>query len=146
MDDPLDVLDEAVEMAWAGELDAALSMVNSVCDRVPSNVHRAVNLMCVTAARTAKDTTKDEFVYLLREGEFVKIGTTVNPKQRLAAYGTHSPRPMELLACLPETVATEQDLHTRFAAYRERGEWFRLEGDLLDWVNDLKTKESSAAA
>lgn len=141
MNNALGVLDAAVELAWAGELDTALAMVNSVYGQVPDNVHRAVNLLCVAAARCVEHKPRDEYVYLLREGDFVKIGSSVNPKQRLAAYGTHSPRPMELLACLPATVATEAELHTRFAAYRERGEWFRLEGELREWISNVQVTD-----
>lgn len=142
----LSLLDEAIEMAWAGEAEAALSMTNAAYGRVPDRVLQAVNLMCVTAARTVRHSPKDEYVYVLREGGFVKIGRSINPAQRVLAYNVHSPRPMEVIACLPPSVANEADLHKRFSAYRERGEWFRIEGDLAAWLSEIRRAPETSAA
>ena len=63
-----------------------------------------------------------DVVYYLRYDDRVKIGTTANPRQRLAAI-----RHDELLAFERGDRALEQRRHAQFAADRwPRTEWFRL--------------------
>ncbi len=75
-----------------------------------------------------------DVVYYLRQrddfGDRVKIGTTANPRQRLAAV-PHQ----ELLAFERGDRAVERRRHTAFAADRYPGtEWFRTTPALLDHV------------
>lgn len=63
-----------------------------------------------------------DVVYYLRYADRVKIGTTANPRQRLAAI-VHD----ELLGFERGDRALEQRRHEQFAADRfDRTEWFRL--------------------
>ncbi|MFC0682631.1 GIY-YIG nuclease family protein [Lysobacter korlensis] len=62
-----------------------------------------------------------DVVYYLRSGDRVKIGTTANPRQRLAAIW-HD----QLLAFERGDRRVEQRRHAQFAADRLGGEWFRL--------------------
>jgi hypothetical protein len=67
-----------------------------------------------------------EVVYYLRWAERIKIGTSRNPKQRLAAI-----RHEELLAFERGGRDLEQARHVQFAHVREGGEWFTATDELL---------------
>lgn len=66
----------------------------------------------------------------------VKIGYAVDPERRLRQLQTGSPHRLELRRTVcPATMAQEAELHRRFAAYRDHGEWFRLTGDVAEWAD-----------
>lgn len=67
-----------------------------------------------------------DVVYYLRFADRVKIGTTTNPRQRLAAI-----RHDELLAFERGDRVLEHARHVQFAAVREGGEWFTATQELL---------------
>lgn len=67
-----------------------------------------------------------DVVYYLRFGDRIKIGTSSNPRSRLAQL-----RYDELLAFEPGNRAVEQRRHAQFAEYRYPGsEWFRSHREL----------------
>lgn len=66
-----------------------------------------------------------DVVYYLRYADRVKIGTTANPRQRLAAI-MHE----ELLAFERGDRVVERARHTQFASIREGGEWFTATAEL----------------
>lgn len=66
-----------------------------------------------------------DVVYYIRFGDRVKIGTSSNPRSRLA-HLWHD----EVLAFERGDRRLERRRHERFAAQRLRGEWFRLDDDL----------------
>lgn len=67
----------------------------------------------------------------------LKIGVSASPKSRAAAIHAHSPIPCRLIATWPGTTKEEFALHRRFAAYRGHSEWFRIEGDLAEFVREV---------
>ena len=79
------------------------------------------------------------FVYLIQaQIGVIKIGHANDPSQRLATVHTHSPVPVRLIAQWPGKVSEERELHRRFDQHRTHSEWFRLEGDLLDFVSEVQ--------
>lgn len=68
-----------------------------------------------------------EVVYYLRWDARVKIGTTADPRRRLAVIWHH-----ELLAFEPGGRALERARHEQFAHLREGGEWFRADPELRE--------------
>jgi hypothetical protein len=74
-----------------------------------------------------------DVVYYLRFGDRIKIGTSSNPRSRLAQL-----RWDELLAFERGDRATEQRRHAQFAEYRYPGsEWFRSHGALTGHIASL---------
>jgi hypothetical protein len=74
-----------------------------------------------------------DVVYYLRFGDRVKIGTSSNPRARLAQL-----RYDELLAFERGDRATEQRRHAQFASHRFPGsEWFRRHRALDDHIRNL---------
>lgn len=66
-----------------------------------------------------------DVVYYLRYADRIKIGTTAQPRQRLAAV-----RHEELLAFERGDRVLERRRHAQFAVLREGGEWFTATAEL----------------
>jgi hypothetical protein len=77
-------------------------------------------------------------VYFIQSGGFgpIKIGKTRNElERRLTALQTASSHPLRILATLDDQPASrETELHLKFDHLRLKGEWFRPEQDLLDFI------------
>lgn len=67
----------------------------------------------------------------------VKIGYAEQPKGRLGKAQVDSPTRLILLAVIDGSVTEERQLHSRFADLRARGEWFRNEGALAEYIATL---------
>lgn len=67
-----------------------------------------------------------DVVYYLRFDERIKIGTSSQPRRRLAAI-----RHQALLAFEPGDRIVERARHVQFAHLREGGEWFRAADELM---------------
>lgn len=74
---------------------------------------------------------------------FVKIGRTENPwpRHRLHTIQSNCPHEVRFLGCVRGLV--EREMHARFAAYHHRGEWYRLEGELAEFVLGLEQVEAA---
>lgn len=68
----------------------------------------------------------------------VKIGCTVEPKERLAALLVWCPFELEILATAPGGYAEEKRLHQMFAADLLRAEWFRTTRELLAVIEGVR--------
>jgi hypothetical protein len=78
--------------------------------------------------------TRVDVVYYLRAGDRIKIGTSANPRQRLAQLSFD-----ELLAFERGTRVLEQRRHAQFSAHRfGRGEWFGAHDELLAHIDELR--------
>lgn len=62
----------------------------------------------------------------------VKIGRSRNPVKRINHLQTFSPVPLKALFILEGD--RERELHQRFAQYRTSGEWFRVSGELKEFI------------
>ncbi|MET4637177.1 GIY-YIG nuclease family protein [Mycetocola sp. 2940] len=75
-----------------------------------------------------------DVVYYLRFRDRIKIGTSVNPRQRFAGI-----RHDEVLAFERGNRLTEQKRHAQFAAHRLDGsEWFSAHEDILAHIETLR--------
>jgi len=89
-------------------------------------------------------------VYLIVWGNFVKIGCSVNPVDRLrrcTERGSRPPRQRgapELVATIHGDYATEAWLHIALAGYRANGEWFRNTGPVKALVDFAQTGSTRA--
>jgi hypothetical protein len=77
------------------------------------------------------------YVYFVRFRDRIKIGYTTNMISRMDAV-PHE----EILAVHPGTMRDEKRCHEAFAHLRENGEWFRIEPDLLAFIEDVARKAS----
>lgn len=74
-------------------------------------------------------------VYYMLQGGLVKIGITKNI--RLRTNGLH---PEAVLAVEPGADAVESQRHAEFAHLHSHGEWFRLESDLQDHIDQIRAR------
>lgn len=86
------------------------------------------------------------FTYFIRDGDRVKIGFTIHPSKRQSCLQVGNYRELETIAVVPSYMAEEHETHERFAHLRERGEWFRAEPDLIEFIEDLKVRAAPAMA
>ena len=81
------------------------------------------------------------YVYFVlnRDSHAIKIGTAKNLRRRLTSLQTSSPAKLELLCSIKlKSVEIakelEQSLHQKFSDIRIRGEWFKAERELLNYI------------
>jgi transposase len=81
-------------------------------------------------------------VYFLKNGVRgqVKIGFTENLKGRISSLQGATPDAVAVIGTIPGTRKTEMKMHKRFAEYRVRREWFRIEGSLAKFLKDTFPK------
>lgn len=75
-------------------------------------------------------------IYFLRAGEYVKIGYSADPAQRVADFQTANPIDLEIIAVHHGSRREEAMLHRKFAAHRVRGEWFAADPVILEHATD----------
>lgn len=89
---------------------------------------------------------KKSFVYFIKCGPFVKIGVARNPRKRLSGLQVAQTEKLELIATTTGGEAREAALHKRFAKYHVRGEWFRFERRLAEYITDLRERSAQEAS
>lgn len=68
------------------------------------------------------------FLYVLKEGDGLKVGYSASPEQRLSHFRANTWRTIDLVMTIPGYYRTwEQSLqtHPRLAPFCIRGEWYR---------------------
>jgi Meiotically up-regulated gene 113 len=106
-------------------------------DLTPSEIAARRAALEVTVAQQTERAELRCVVYYMRIGNRVKIGYTGNLRQRLSSF-----TPEELMATEPGGPKREGERHKQFAHLRTTGEWFRLEGDLVDHIQQLASKSA----
>jgi len=78
----------------------------------------------------------DSFVYFIYAEALgrVKIGTSKNPKRRIAQMGSSIPCELKLLKSFPGDAAMKRGLHHKLEHIRHSGEWFEATDELLAWT------------
>jgi|GEM_PF-3222611 len=77
------------------------------------------------------------WIYFVKAGGFVKIGTSASPESRLNQLRSGNPEPFEMLAQVRGGRQLERELHARFASCRHQGEWFVLTDEILAVIREL---------
>lgn len=80
------------------------------------------------------------YVYFVRCGDFIKIGFSSNPRERLNSIRAAMPLEVEFLLAFACKAKAEGNLHRKFAHLRHRNEWFRAGADLLAYIEWLRTE------
>lgn len=82
-------------------------------------------------------------VYFIKCGKRVKIGHAMDPRSRLRDLQVGNPEKLELLMVIEGGRRTECEIHKRFAEQRLAGEWFRIEGDLREYMAKVYREKRS---
>ena len=75
----------------------------------------------------------------------VKIGMTRNLEQRIKALRTMSPVPLRLLAAPVCHPIAEMALHEMLKEQRSHGEWFKMDGAVLDAIDAAQESNEAIA-
>lgn len=73
------------------------------------------------------------YTYLLEQDEYLKIGFTLNLKQRLSQYNTHSAKSNMLYFIKGNE---EKSLHEKFKNYNYRNEWFYYSKIIIEYFKE----------
>lgn len=140
-DAPLPLCDQHFDIAagWSGRTEGVTDALPSPCPACGSRlgVRYPSAWLCAVCEWRYGDVPDGEIraprvdvVYYIRFDDRIKIGTSSNPRQRLARIW-HD----DVLAFERGGRDVEQKRHAQFAADRfDRTEWFRPSGDLADHI------------
>ena len=67
---------------------------------------------------------KQQIYFIQADNGDIKIGITLNPKNRLRALQTHCPLKLKTLKLIDGDYILEKKIHKLFKDFRIRGEWF----------------------
>lgn len=73
-------------------------------------------------------------IYFIRAGGMIKIGFSLEVRQRLKELQTAQPVRLELLGVMAGDSDAERTLHERFAFCRQTGEWFSAVDELMLFI------------
>lgn len=76
------------------------------------------------------------FIYLIRSGDFHKIGIATDMDARLSSLQTGNPHSLEVILCFEfdDPRPVEKKLHGEFASRSHTGEWFSLDNSDVELV------------
>lgn len=90
---------------------------------------------------TSKYNVPEKCVYFIRsvDGGPIKIGTSINPMDRLNALQTAHPTRLKIIGMMKGGSVVEKALHVMFATDRLRpnGEWFHPSQQMLDFISEV---------
>ena len=75
-----------------------------------------------------------EVTYVMRCGDYVKIGHSIDPEKRRLSFTPGNPLEITIIATFPCGELYERFLHIKFKGHWHRDEWFRIEGDIAAWI------------
>lgn len=77
------------------------------------------------------------FVYFISLADkYVKIGYSQFPFRRFQEIQAYNPSDLSLLGMLPGNISLEKKLHKHFGEHRVRNEWFLLDEEIEEFVNE----------
>lgn len=86
------------------------------------------------------------FVYFIRTAQYIKIGFSTRPLDRLRALQTAHPEELEIMGTREASRDLETELHAYLDDYRVRGEWFQAVGPIMDYIEENTPEGREAAA
>lgn len=134
-----------VDMTTAPAIQMAIEAGHRRAKEEPAELHSEHNAMIRRLVledneRRARDASgAPPCVYYARLGNRLKIGYTLNLRQRMSDI-----QPEELMATEPGGLMVEARRHKEFARLRVSGEWFRYEDELVEHVEALR-REAAAS-
>lgn len=83
-----------------------------------------------------KPKPKPGHIYVIKSGDYYKIGRTGNMTQRMKSFSKSIPSNFDLVCSwrIDDMVQEEKELHEIFSESRVRGEWFSLNEDDVLWL------------
>ncbi len=84
-----------------------------------------------------------KYIYVMQCKNYVKFGYSQNPNSRIKELQTGNPFKIHLLLKVNYNCVSsiEKEIHRYFKEKRERGEWFKIDEEVKDFVKYLKNIE-----
>jgi len=79
---------------------------------------------------------EDKQTYFISDGDFIKIGESINVKSRLSNLQVANPKKLKLL--LKTQLISEKEAHKLFNIHQLNGEWFKNNEFISFFINILK--------
>lgn len=78
------------------------------------------------------------YLYIIKSGEYYKIGKALKPKQRIKTYITENPNKITVILCekVKDYTKTEKELHSKFKDKNHNREWFNLDDKDINLIKD----------
>lgn len=77
-------------------------------------------------------------VYFIKCQEYIKIGYSNNPNDRISQLQTSIPYKLQVVSIIMGTMHDEKKLHKLFKEHHVRGEWFRVSIEILEYIESKK--------
>lgn len=81
-------------------------------------------------------------IYFFKVEEFVKIGKSNNISNRADVFNVDSPFELELLGTVSGDLREEKLIHSLFHELRTKGEWFKYDKSIIDYIEINKCENS----
>lgn len=116
---------------------------NSIGETAADSIKLRTEVGATSGAEKRPNHKKESWVYFIesKDSGLIKIGYSINPKQRFGSIKTMSPEHLELIGMMPGGKTEESELHKRFGESRAHGEWFTSSPELLDFIEPHRTTE-----
>lgn len=87
------------------------------------------------------------FVYIANCGPYYKIGYSDNPVERMRAFQTGNPYPLNLVGCIAGEPDDEKHFHRLYSEKKVQGEWFDLDAqDIARILSSIQDKPIAKAS
>jgi len=106
-----------------------------------NGLYKKVGFFTLKCTQIQQKSPDDQFVYIAKIGDKVKIGTTADLKVRLSNIQTNTPEKVELLASIKGGRKLEKVLHEGFESSRFKGEWFNYTKEIQDYVQQINDRQ-----
>jgi hypothetical protein len=77
-------------------------------------------------------------IYFITDESAIKIGFSKRPAKRMGNLQSGHPKPLKLIGSIDACAYEELIIHRRFDHLRLKGEWFRIEEELLDFIEQFE--------
>ena len=82
-------------------------------------------------------------IYFVSDGEYIKIGCTKQDiYSRINSLQTGNARQLICMGNIPGDLEIEKNLHNRFKHLQEKGEWFRKDQELIEYIKGVTKKDT----
>jgi hypothetical protein len=125
--------DESLEVIKRWRLRIRRDLEDTLAEATRQNALPAENLKRLTPSADGWC-----YVYFVRAGDRVKIGRATDPCQRFRSLQTATAEPLSFVLSIATHASLESAIQNRFEHLRLRGEWFRLEPDLVAFIQAIQ--------
>jgi DNA-binding XRE family transcriptional regulator len=77
--------------------------------------------------------------FVQSESGLIKIGHSSSVKTRLVSLQVDNPERLTLLAEIKGSRKTEQEIHNKFSHLKVRGEWFKSDKQIFDFIAEMSS-------